>query len=310
MATFAKEVNSKLVILESNWGTQKIFENNKPNSFVTKFFEPLDFTGAWEVAIASISFPFYVRNVDENIRVFHCYGTPKEINGKIMQKNIQCKSFYVPAGYYNSPQELGDIVAAGINLVTKKTKLLPVLAEGALPSEENVTDLSADDERSLINPEIFFEFDHNLQKMSVACEVMAFFFYVWNKSKLFDLLGLDYDGEEPFQFVVQPGKVEVSKTSKHPALKTYQMMKVYVDCIEETVVANLLTQEIGTVSIPSGTSGQTLFIFPNLNYVPLNKNHLESIKMECFDQYGDPFPIHGGHVHATFLFRRSPLTTL
>ena len=38
---FGRVLNSKLVILESNWDVQEIYKENEPNSFVTKFFDPL-----------------------------------------------------------------------------------------------------------------------------------------------------------------------------------------------------------------------------------------------------------------------------
>ena len=56
---FGRVVNSKLVILESNWDVQQIYKENEPNSFVTKFFDPLVFDGSWEVAISEISYPLY-----------------------------------------------------------------------------------------------------------------------------------------------------------------------------------------------------------------------------------------------------------
>ena len=55
-------MNSKLVILESNWDVQQIFKDNEPNSFVTKFFDPLVFDDSWEVAISEIIYPLYLQN--------------------------------------------------------------------------------------------------------------------------------------------------------------------------------------------------------------------------------------------------------
>ena len=86
------------------------------------------------------------------------------------------------------------------------------------------------------------------------------------------------------------------------------MLKIYLDCIEDTIVGNTLTQELATVTIPDGQEGQIYASFGNLNYVPLNKTKIETIKMECRDTEGQLFPLYGGHVHASFHFRRCQLT--
>ena len=59
---FGRFVNSKLVIVDSNWDVQQIFKENESNSFVTKFFDPIVFDGSWEVAISEISYPLYLQN--------------------------------------------------------------------------------------------------------------------------------------------------------------------------------------------------------------------------------------------------------
>ena len=68
-----------------------------------------------------------------------------------------------------------------------------------------------------------------------------------------------------------------------PKLTTYHMMKIYLDCIEDTIVGNTLTHELATVTIPDGQEGQIYASFGSLNYVPLNKTKIETIKMECRD---------------------------
>ena len=93
-----------------------------------------------------------------------------------------------------------------------------------------------------------------------------------------------------------------------PGLDIYDMMKIYIDCIEDTIVGNRLTHEIATVTVSPGKTGQFEYVFSNPNFVPLSKNVIESVKMECRDNQGKLFPLNGGHVHASFLFRRCQLT--
>ena len=92
-----------------------------------------------------------------------------------------------------------------------------------------------------------------------------------------------------------------------PGLDFYHMMKIYIDCIEDTIVGNMLTHEIATVTLSPAKTGQFEYVFSNPNFVPLSKNVIESIKMECRDNQGKPFPLNGDHVHASFLFRRGQL---
>ena len=91
-----------------------------------------------------------------------------------------------------------------------------------------------------------------------------------------------------------------------PELNIYHLMTIYVDCIAETIVANTLTQEIGTVTVPD-YSGQ-FNVFYNQRYVQLNRNRIETIKMECRDTEGALFTLYGGYVHAVFHLRRCQLT--
>ena len=86
------------------------------------------------------------------------------------------------------------------------------------------------------------------------------------------------------------------------------MMKIYIDCIEDTIVCNMLTHEIATVTLSPAKTGQFEYVFSNPNFVPLSKNVIESIKMESCDSYGKPFRLNDGHLHANFLFRRWQLT--
>ena len=85
------------------------------------------------------------------------------------------------------------------------------------------------------------------------------------------------------------------------------MMKIYIDCIEDTIVGNMLTREIATVTLSPAKTGQCEYVFSNPNFVPLSKNVIGSIKLECRANQGKPFPLNGGHVHANILFRRCQL---
>ena len=62
-SSFGRVINSVRVVLESNWDTQQLFNENDPNSFVTKFLSPLKFDGQWEVAIMEISYPLCLQNI-------------------------------------------------------------------------------------------------------------------------------------------------------------------------------------------------------------------------------------------------------
>jgi len=68
-SSFGRVVNSKLVVLISNWYKELLYKENMPNNFTTKFFAPLEFIGQWEVAISEMSYPLYLQNVDVKIDI-------------------------------------------------------------------------------------------------------------------------------------------------------------------------------------------------------------------------------------------------
>ena len=104
--------NSKLVILESNWDVQEIYKENEPNSFVTKFFDPLVLNGSWEVAISEISYPLYLQNYSKTDLIVMEW--PKTVDllkdPSAAFKSVDLAEYDVslPSGYYSSAQKLGD----------------------------------------------------------------------------------------------------------------------------------------------------------------------------------------------------------
>ena len=105
-------VNSKLLVLESNWDTQNIYPANEPNSFVTKFFSPLEFDGAWEIALAEISYPVYIKNFDKEDLVIYEWPASETVEPDY-QKAFESKNenryfVTIPTGYYTTAQALGD----------------------------------------------------------------------------------------------------------------------------------------------------------------------------------------------------------
>ena len=109
---FGRVVNSKLVILESNWDVRQIYKENEPNSFVTKFFDPLEFDGSWEVAISEISYPLYLQNYSKtDLLVMEWPKTIdvlKDPNAALRSVDLAEYDVSIPSGYYSSPQKLGN----------------------------------------------------------------------------------------------------------------------------------------------------------------------------------------------------------
>jgi len=292
-------VNSKLVILESNWDVQEIYKENEPNSFVTKFFDPLVFDGSWEVAISEISYPLYLQNYSKTDLVVMEWKKLGDVrmDPVAARKIIEMTEYDVsiPAGYYSSPQKLGD------RFITEF-----IAAKRIRKPKEEPKDLFFEYNFKTARS-TFIAKDHNYAITSDGPEPSLFFpalGFTASESKVMKPLPWSRDVKEHIS--VQHNS---SKTAPlPPKLTTYHMMKIYLDCIEDTIVGNTLTHELATVTIPDGQEGQIFASFGNLNYVPLNKTKLETIKMECRDTEGQLFPLYGGHVHASFHFRRCQLT--
>ena len=292
-------VNSKLVILERNRDVQEIYKENVPNSFVTKFFDPLVFDGPWEVAISEISYPLYLQNYSKTDLVVMEWKKLGDVrlDPIAARKSIEMTEYDVsiPAGYYSSPQKLGDRFISEF-LAAKRVRKLRETTQDLFFEYNFKTARST-----------FVVKDHNYAITSDGPESSPFFpalGFTASQTKALQPVPWRKDVKEHILLQNDSSKTAPSP----PKLTTYHMMKIYLDCIEDTIVGNTLTHELATVTIPDGQEGQIFASFGNLNYVPLNKTKLETIKMECRDTEGQLFPLYGRHVHASFHFRRCQLT--
>jgi len=303
-SSFGRVINSVRVVLESNWDTEQLFKENEPNSFVTKFFSPLKFDGQWEVAIMEISYPLFIQNIANKLDmvVGECDGQDPIEKGKVDTTKFTKKyEISIDAGYYTSPTELGE-------------KLCKLILQA-----------KRDNSETPVEQKLFFEHDYRKQRSRfyskgpgaiIMSESASFFIHLGfsyfamesNVTKeIFNAQTGRRETKEKIYFVRPIGKDTLVTSIGPPGLDIYHMMKIYIDCIEDTIVGNMLTHEIATVTLSPAKSGQFEYVFSNPNFVPLSKNVIESIKMECRDNEGKPFPLNGGHVHASFLFRRCQL---
>ena len=301
--------NSKLVVLESNWekSKEKLFQENKENSFVTKFFEPLDLPGEWEVAISEISFSAFFTNIPRT-RIFYYVTELVPDNPARITKVYD--SFVVPKGYYNA-EDLGNFIAMTINrAVYERTKHFE--SKKPHPPPRPVTKRVKLEPLPVTKGCLIFHYDANTQRCSFSSPNNSAALYVRGDWNLFLMLGFTVphyprtaDRSSPrTAFYIQLKQGEITRASLPAFIGQYQTMKISVDCIKETIVANLLTQEIGTVALSEKMTGYCYFPFANLHFVPVNKERIDSIKMECRDILGRLMPIGGGPVRAIFLFRR------
>ena len=207
----------------------------------------------------------------------------------------------IDAGYYTSPTELGE-------------KLCKLILE-----------TKRDNNETPVKQKLFFEHDYRKQRSRFYSKGLGI--HIMSESpNFFILLGISYFAmdsidmkeifnmrtgtreKKPKTYFIKPIEKDTKVTAVGPpGLDFYDMMKIYIDCIEDTIVGNRLTHEIATVTVSPGKTGQFEYVFSNPNFVPLSKNVIESVKMECRDNQGKLFPLNGGHVHASFLFRRCQL---
>jgi len=303
-SSFGRVINSVRVVLECNWDTQQLFKENEPNSFVTKFFSPLKFDGQWEVAIMEISYPLYIQNVANKLDmvVGECSDVNPVDKGKVDTAKFAKKyEISIDAGYYASPTELGEKLCKLI-LQTKR-----------------------DNNEAPVEQKLFFEHDYKKQRsrfyskgpgtfiMSESPDFfnhLGFVNFTMESTDMKEVYSMETKSrvKKPKTYFIRSiGKDAKVTAGGPPGIDFYHMMKIYIDCIEDTIVGNMLTHEIATVTLSPAKTGQFEYVFSNPNFVPLSKNIIESIKMECCDNQGKPFPLNGGHVHASFLFRRCQL---
>jgi len=252
----------------------------------------------------------YIKNFDKEDLVIYEWPASETVEPDY-QKAFESKNenryfVTIPTGYYTTAQALGDKLRRELMDTKKEDALLTMLAhtaggQGAKPP--------ADDSGQ---QKLFFDYDYQMARSRFRAKT-ANYAIAATTPDFFKKLGFVPTGQfkpsqdsDSYYMLFIPKKSKVTATAP-PELNIYHLMKIYVDCIEETIVANTLTQEIGTVTIPD-YRGQYSNVFYNLRYVPLNKNRIETIKMECRDTEGALFPLYGGHVHAVFHLRRCQLT--
>ena len=225
---------------------------------------------------------------------------------KWTQQNLQickiCKyEISIDAGYYASPTELGE-------------KLCKLILQA-----------KRDNNETPVEQKLFFEHDYRKQRsrfyskrpgtfiMSVSRDFfthLGFANFTMESTDMEEILYMEAKRsikKPKTYFISSIGKDAKVTAEGPPGLDFYHMMKIYIDCIEDTIVGNMLTHEIATVTLSPAKTGQFEYVFSNPNFVPLSNNVIESIKMECRDNQGKPFPLNGGHVHACFLFRQCQL---
>ena len=285
-SSFGRVINSVRVVLESNWDTQQLFKENEPNSFVTKFFSPLKFDGQWEVAIVEISYPLYIQNIPNKLDMLvgECGDVDPAVNGKVDTEKFAKKyEIAFDAGYYTSPTELGE-------------KLCKLILQA-----------KRDNNETPVEQKLFFEHDYRKQRSRFYSKGPGTFI-MSESPDFFTHLGLlnftmeSTDMKEVYSmetksrvkkpktyFIRSIGKDAKVTAGGPPGIDFYHMMKIYIDCIEDTIVGNMLTHEIATVTLSPAKTGQFEYVFSNPNFVPLSKNVIESIKMVCRDNHGKPF---------------------
>ena len=90
----------------------KNFQTNKLINYVTKLAQPIDLRGDWEVGFYEIQFPTTWYNITEDMAdlKYTSFGS-----NALMHENIS-----PPAGHYDDPAELMDMINGAIAAVERK----------------------------------------------------------------------------------------------------------------------------------------------------------------------------------------------
>jgi hypothetical protein len=244
------------VVLDSEWekknkdtttADMKLYPENKPNSFRTKFFEPIILEGSWEVAITDIS--FFLNNINiERQELMFVLLTKHPYDGTALPN----QTFYpidIPPGYL-TPERLCNWLTWAINEKVFNPKHQTY-------ESKTYDEFFTKSAREAITPRRRYftvDFDVRTQKAKMSAYTRAVTLYSRGRDTILSKLGFDTSffstqslnakGDKNPVFDIYFSQLEERQTHfahRHPSIKTYEMMKVYLDCIHDTIVGDTLS---------------------------------------------------------------------
>jgi hypothetical protein len=299
----------ELMITLPSTASLKCYPNNKPSYYRVLLPTPLELDGPWELAIASIQYPFNWPNFEETHVAFiikledeedqEYYKTQCKISQVISSQDpkhaaltaltanyitqtmtpyTDFKVVIMPTGYYQSPEDIAEYLVGEFNKMFKVTGY-----ELRQPCRLSFT-------YDPITEKIFFE-KQNISIFRLATLNKNFHNNIGSLSECF----------QEKLFLSQPNPLQ-SKKSKIDKLSS---LYIYCDVIKYQIVGDIQAPLLATLPIQGCPNDQCYWAFQPPYYIPVNQKSISSIEIKICTEYGDLFPFGPyGRVVTRLHFRR------
>lgn len=267
------------VTLPSN-ASMDIYPENAISHYTTSLREPLDLTGSWEVGLVEISFPSRVENVDINSRIRTKWELPdnKKKPTKLIMK-------YVREDVSQENVYDGRQLAHAMNKAWKKMK--------------DTIGLYNPSQLEIVNNVFIFHPDENIitlnKKFPSVMEVSG---------GLGLVLGIG-DGTKEWVDVTK-NKNKANQVANLNVLINH--VYVYSDIAKYVMVGDQVAPLLRIVPLQSYVGNNRLdhytHIYNNPHYVPVSRQHIESIHIDLRSDTGQYVPFTTGRSFVKVHFRQ------
>lgn len=255
---------------------------NRTSSFTVQLPRSFDLAGDWEVALSEIQYPytfFSVQNGQNELKIKSFTTTQEFLDSKgKTQPLAEWSTIKITPGFY---VDIKDIIRAINSAIEKQTKLGN-----------------------------FFQFDNLSQRISIkkgnTVKVNEKVIVAFKASDRL-ALQLGYRPNEEVEVSTSHAPNVASITSGIP-----DMMLIYCDILEPQITGDSWSKVLRTLNLsPDGVvpffSKCCTSNFAQLQYIPLQQKHFESISIDIRDGTGELLPFRFGTLSVKLHFRRNIL---
>lgn len=277
------------VTLFSN-SSMDFYGENKTSSFTVQLPRPMLLNGDWEVALSEIQYPYSFFNVQDGqneITIKKILITTKLIefikqhDNKVAPETIEktfpgewvtCK---IEPGFYDSIVQLISSVNGAIKSKTKHLK--------------------------------FFELDTKSQKVKAVPSVVTVGNALILSVKLSERLALQL-GYNPYNEISDKNSASIHSVNLISGIP--DKMLIYCDIVEPQIIGDKCAKVLRTTAV-TPTDGATPFFampcckeFTQLQYIPVQQKHFESISVDIRTTTGERMPFTYGTLSVKLHFRQ------
>ena len=271
---------------------------NTPALFKTKLPFALNLEGEWEVALVDIQYSRNWNNITmEEYLILDLFPEEHiylpdltEVSTKVKlryrdnkvgqdlidswenyktEKEMPAASFplQIPAAYYASPADLADVLNTQINEI-----------------------LNVPEVRGVFTPALEFQmiFDPILKQTRFSQSGLKRFAFGTATTTLGDILGIPSTKIEgpPLLYYYQPNVMR----PKTGTIEQISSMYIYCDLIKYQMVGDTQAPLLGVLPVQGSYGEQIFWGFNPPYYIPLNKQHIDSITIRICTDTGDEIP--------------------